>query len=78
MELRKGFRENPDFDQIFNFLEMDKPKPTDKIVADILAKRGCRSDFAAFLDDVAMCVNSGVIRLDVAIFWILCASAVPN
>ena len=72
LKLRKEFREKKKFDPIFDFLDL--PSPTNqqernaaaKQIKSITALKSDRYEFAAFLDDVAMCVNAGVIQSDVA------------
>jgi hypothetical protein len=78
IKLGKEFRTKKKFDPIFEFLDLEEPKELDleqpKRTEDRssidfktqIPEMKLRYQFAAFLDDIAMCVNAGVIQPDVA------------
>jgi hypothetical protein len=74
INLRENFRENDHFDKIFKALDQyEKAKEAKDDSAKVIAREMLKSipyehryEFVAFLEDVAMAVNSGALRPSVA------------
>jgi len=61
LSLEKAFRENTDFQEIRNMIAQNDPK-----VAELTKKR--RRDYAAFFEIIALLINSGLIKKEIACY----------
>lgn len=59
LQMRRRFLETPEFRLILEYLQRENPKLDDVSIQD-------KRNFVGFLEEVALMVNSGLIRLEVA------------